>query len=52
MGDTIITEKGIVDKDRFYLPKHLIDKFDGHKLWFRITDDEANSKYRNIEEIL
>jgi hypothetical protein len=52
MGDTIITEKGIVDKDRFYLPKDLIDKFDGHKLWFRITNDETNSKYRNIEEIL
>jgi len=52
MWDTIITEKGIVDKDRFYLPKDLIDKFDRHKLWFRITDDEKNSKYRNIEEIL
>ena len=25
MGDTVITEKGIVDKDRFYLPKSLID---------------------------
>jgi hypothetical protein len=35
MGDTVITEKGIVDKDRFYLPKSLVDKFDGHTLWFR-----------------
>jgi hypothetical protein len=23
MGDTVITEKGIADKDRFYLPKAL-----------------------------
>jgi len=52
MGNTVITEKGIADKDRFYLPKSLVDKFDGHTLWFRITEDEANSKYRKIEEIL
>jgi hypothetical protein len=43
MGDTVITEKGIADKDRFYLPKSLI--IDGHNLWFRIAKDEANSKY-------
>ncbi|MFL6431519.1 MAG: hypothetical protein ACJ71X_08685 [Nitrososphaeraceae archaeon] len=52
MGDTVITEKGIVDKDRFYLPKSLIDKFDSHTLWFRITEDEANNTYRSVEEIL
>jgi hypothetical protein len=52
MGDIVITEKGIADKDRFYLPKSLIDRFDGHNLWFRITQDEANSSYRDIEEIL
>ena len=37
MGDAVITEKGITDKKRFYLPKYLVDKFDGHTLWFRIT---------------
>jgi len=26
MGDTIITEKGIADKKRFYLPKNLVEK--------------------------
>ena len=26
IGDTIITEKGIADKNRFYLPKNLVDK--------------------------
>jgi hypothetical protein len=52
IGDTVITEKGIADKDRFYLPKSLVDKFDGHILWFKITEDEANSRYRNVEEIL
>jgi hypothetical protein len=52
IGDTLITEKGIADKDRFYLPKSLVDKFDGHTLWFNITEDEANNMYRSVEEIL
>ena len=52
IGDTVITEKGIGDKDRFYLPKNLVDKFDGHTLWFNITEDEANNTYRSVEEIL
>jgi hypothetical protein len=52
IGDTVITEKGITDKKRFYLPKSLVDKFDGHTLWFKITEDEAYNTYRDIEEIL
>ncbi|MFL6412486.1 MAG: hypothetical protein ACJ71K_14765 [Nitrososphaeraceae archaeon] len=32
IGDAVITEKGITDKKRFYLPKDLVDKFDGHTL--------------------
>ena len=52
IGDTVITEKGIADKNRFYLPKNLVNRFDGHTLWFNITEDEANNTYRNIGEIL
>jgi hypothetical protein len=52
IGDTVLTEKGIADKNRFYLPKSLVDKFDGHTLWFNITEDEAYNTYRDIEEIL
>ncbi|MFL6420489.1 MAG: hypothetical protein ACJ71P_13950 [Nitrososphaeraceae archaeon] len=47
MGDTVITEKGITDKKRFYLPKSLVDKFDGHNLWFRIANIEIlNRSYK------
>jgi hypothetical protein len=52
MGDMVITEKGVTDKKRFYLPKSLVDKFDGHTLWFNITEDEAYNTYRDIEGIL
>ena len=43
-------QKYVTDKKRFYLPKNLVDKFDGHTLWFNITQDEAYNKYRDIEE--
>ena len=52
IGDTVVTGKGIADKNRFYLPKNLVDRFDGHTIWFNITEDETNNTYRNIEEIL
>ena len=52
IGDTVLTEKGITDKKRFYLPKSLVNRFDGHTLWFNITEDEAYNTYRDIEEIL
>jgi hypothetical protein len=52
IGDTVVTEKGIADKERFYLPKSLVDRFDGHTLWFNITEDEAYTTYRKVEEIL
>ena len=45
-SDYVVTEIGITEHDRFYLPKSLADRFDGKTLWFKITDEDANSKYR------
>ena len=44
-SDQIITKKGLIEGDNFFLPKRLIDRYDGHVLWFRITRDDAQ-KYR------
>jgi len=41
--DTVVTKRGIVDKDKFYLPKNRAVRFDGHKVWFNITKDEAKA---------
>jgi hypothetical protein len=37
----VITEKGIIDKDRFYIPKKSIIHINGHHVWFKITEKEA-----------
>ena len=39
--NVVVTQKGILDKDKFYLTKRLIDRFDGLYLWFNITEAEA-----------
>lgn len=41
----IVTEKGIINKKRYCLPKNLIAGFDGHTLYFRIMRAESN-RYR------
>lgn len=33
--DTIITEKGVINKKRYFLPKKLIDKFNGNILYLK-----------------
>ena len=45
--DHIVTRKGTVLKNKFYLPKYLAERYDGNKLWFRITKDDAQ-QYKKI----
>ena len=40
-SDVVVTKKGIVDKDKFYLPKNLAERYDGHKIWFKISKEDA-----------
>ena len=46
-ADTVVTKKGIVDKDKFYLPKNLVESYDGDKLQFRVTKEEAQTYRRD-----
>jgi hypothetical protein len=41
--EVVVTKKGVVDKDKFYLPKSLVERFDGHKVWFSITKEDAQN---------
>ena len=41
----IITQKGTLVVDKFYIPKSLVERFDGDTVWFKITKEEAN-KYK------
>jgi len=41
--EIVVTKKGVVDKDKFYLPKNLVERFDGDKVWFAITKEDAQN---------
>ncbi|MGB7676563.1 MAG: hypothetical protein WBL54_08580 [Nitrososphaeraceae archaeon] len=45
--DTVVTKKGVLDKDKFYLPKNLVEAYDGHKLRFSVTKEEAQTFRRD-----
>lgn len=45
--DSIITEKDIINKKRYFLPKKLIDKFNGNILYFKILKAEAKQFQQN-----
>ena len=37
----IVTQKGILDKDKYYIPKNLVDRFEDDIVYFSITNEEA-----------
>jgi len=41
--EIVVTKRGLVDKDKFYLPKSLVEGFDGDKIWFSITKEDAKN---------
>jgi hypothetical protein len=41
--EIVVTKKGVVDKDKFYLPKKLVERYDGHKVFFSITKEDAQN---------
>jgi hypothetical protein len=45
--DVVVTKKGIVDKDKFYLPKNLAERYDGHKIWFKMSKEDAQQYRRD-----
>lgn len=45
--DFIVTEKGIINKKRYCIPKNLIAGFDGHTLYFRIMKAESIRFWRD-----
>jgi len=46
-AEVVVTKRGVVDKDKFYLPKNKVVRYDGNKVWFNITKDEAKAFKRD-----
>ncbi|HZB65482.1 MAG TPA: hypothetical protein VE307_09240 [Nitrososphaeraceae archaeon] len=44
----IVTQKGILDKDKYFIPKNLIDRFEDGIVYFSVTNEEAK-QYKEHE---
>jgi hypothetical protein len=41
----VITVKGIAHKKIYYVPKYLVEGYDGHNLWFKVSKKELKSTF-------
>ncbi len=44
-NDFVLTQKGIVNKERFYVPKYLTEGYDGDTLYFNFPEGQARSEF-------
>jgi hypothetical protein len=40
--ESITTQRGTLTKERFYIPKKFVQRFDGDTLWFTLTSEDLN----------
>ena len=45
----MVTQKGILEKEWFHIPRNLVTSYDGNKLIFRVTKKEAETSYLRNE---
>jgi uncharacterized protein (TIGR02271 family) len=41
----VLVKRGLVNKEKFYIPKDQVESYDGDTLRFRISEEEVKSKY-------
>jgi uncharacterized protein (TIGR02271 family) len=43
----VLTQKGLMNKEKFYIPKYLVQGFDGDTLWFNASKNELEGWMRD-----
>jgi hypothetical protein len=46
-GEFIVTQKGTIDKESYYIPINLVDHFDGSTVFFTVTEEEVKQYKRD-----
>jgi uncharacterized protein (TIGR02271 family) len=41
----ILVQRGIINKDKFYIPKDMVESYDGELLRFSISEEDAKSRF-------
>jgi uncharacterized protein (TIGR02271 family) len=43
--DYVLVQRGMINKEKFYIPKDMVESYDGTVLRFRISEDDAKSRF-------
>jgi stress response protein YsnF len=41
----VLVQRGMINKDKFYIPRNLVESYDGDVLRFSITEEDAKSRF-------
>ena len=41
----VLVQKGMINKEKFYIPKYLVEGYDGKVLWFKVTEDDCKNTF-------
>jgi uncharacterized protein (TIGR02271 family) len=44
-GNYVLVQRGIVNKEKFYIPRDLAESYDGDVLRFRVSEEDAKSRF-------
>lgn len=47
----VITQKGIIDKEFFSFPVNLVQDYDGNRVLFKVTEEEARNLYMQSQNV-
>ncbi len=50
-SEYVLTQKGIIDKEFFSIPKSLVQDYDGNRVLFKVTEEEARNSYMESQNI-
>jgi uncharacterized protein (TIGR02271 family) len=43
--DYVLVQKGMINKDKFYIPKDMVESYDGDVIRFSISEEDAKSRF-------
>ena len=47
----VITQKGLIDKEFFSFPVNLVQDYDGNRVLFKVTEEEARNSYMQSQKV-
>ena len=45
----VLVQKGLINKEKYYIPKYLVEGYDGKVLWFKVTENDCKNTFSREE---